>query len=118
MLLGFLACLLWSTGFVGVKFRLKYIDSPLLFAGERFFLAGLFIAPFCWGKDFKIIMYMTIFNTILGYFAYAKATAQTGYIHTKNKRAGTTFKQSIIPVLIPVHAREDMVRIKKEYSIA
>ncbi len=52
------------------------------------------------------------------YSAFSKAIAQTGYVHTKNKRAGVTFTKSVIPILIPVHSREDMVRIKKEYGIA
>jgi len=42
--LAIVACLLWSSAFVGVKFGLKY-HSPLQFAGIRFVLAGLMILP-------------------------------------------------------------------------
>ncbi len=40
------ACLLWSSAFVGIKIGLQY-TTPLQFAGIRFMLAGLLIFPFC-----------------------------------------------------------------------
>jgi drug/metabolite transporter (DMT)-like permease len=43
--LAIVACLLWSSAFVGVKTGLKY-HSPLQFAGIRFMLAGLMLLPF------------------------------------------------------------------------
>jgi len=42
--LAIIACLLWSSAFVGVKIGLKY-HSPIQFAGIRFALAGLMILP-------------------------------------------------------------------------
>jgi len=42
--LAIIACLLWSSAFVGVKIGLKY-HSPLQFAGIRFILAGLMLFP-------------------------------------------------------------------------
>ncbi len=42
--LAIVACLLWSSAFVGVKIGLKY-HTPLQFAGIRFLLAGLMILP-------------------------------------------------------------------------
>lgn len=42
--LAIVACLLWSSAFVGVKIGLKY-HSPLQFAGIRFILAGLMLLP-------------------------------------------------------------------------
>lgn len=44
ILLAIIACLLWSSAFVGVKIGLKY-QSPLQFAGLRFLLAGLLLLP-------------------------------------------------------------------------
>jgi drug/metabolite transporter (DMT)-like permease len=44
--LAVIACLLWSTAFVGIKTGLHY-TPPLQFAGIRFMLAGLLIFPFC-----------------------------------------------------------------------
>jgi drug/metabolite transporter (DMT)-like permease len=44
--LAVVACLLWSSAFVGIKIGLQY-TTPLQFAGIRFMLAGLFIFPFC-----------------------------------------------------------------------
>lgn len=43
--LAIIACLLWSTAFVGVKIGLQY-QSPLQFAGLRFFIAGILIFLF------------------------------------------------------------------------
>ncbi|MCL3779333.1 DMT family transporter [Prolixibacteraceae bacterium JC049] len=43
--LAIVACILWSTAFVGIKIGLKY-TTPLQFAGIRFFLSGLMILPF------------------------------------------------------------------------
>ena len=42
--LAVIACLLWSSAFVGVKIGLKY-HSPLQFAGLRFVISGLMLIP-------------------------------------------------------------------------
>jgi drug/metabolite transporter (DMT)-like permease len=42
--LAIIACLLWSSAFVGVKIGLKY-HSPLQFAGVRFAISGLMLIP-------------------------------------------------------------------------
>ena len=42
--LAVIACLLWSSAFVGVKIGLKY-HSPLQFAGIRFIISGLMLIP-------------------------------------------------------------------------
>lgn len=42
--LAIIACLLWSSAFVGVKIGLKY-HSPLQFAGIRFLISGLMLIP-------------------------------------------------------------------------
>ena len=44
-----LACLLWSSAFVGVKIGLRYMP-PLTFAGVRFVVSGLLLAPFWVGR--------------------------------------------------------------------
>lgn len=48
--LAVIACLLWSSAFVGVKIGLKY-HSPLQFAGIRFLISGLMLIPVVY--DFK-----------------------------------------------------------------
>lgn len=48
--LAIIACLLWSSAFVGVKIGLKY-HSPLQFAGIRFLISGLILLPVI--GDFK-----------------------------------------------------------------
>lgn len=42
--LAIVACLLWSSAFVGVKIGLKY-HSPIQFAGIRFVLSGMMLLP-------------------------------------------------------------------------
>lgn len=42
--LAIIACLLWSSAFVGVKIGLKY-QSPLQFAGIRFMISGMILLP-------------------------------------------------------------------------
>ncbi|MDP2336427.1 MAG: DMT family transporter [Bacteroidota bacterium] len=42
--LAIIACLLWSSAFVGVKIGLKY-QTPLQFAGIRFVISGLILLP-------------------------------------------------------------------------
>jgi drug/metabolite transporter (DMT)-like permease len=69
------ACLLWSTAFVGVKIGLQY-TTPLQFAGIRFFLAGLYILPFCGSlrssmrqirQNWKQVVRLGFFQTFLLY---------------------------------------------------
>lgn len=42
--LAIIACLLWSSAFVGVKIGLKY-HTPLQFAGTRFMISGILLLP-------------------------------------------------------------------------
>lgn len=56
IILAITACVVWSTAFVGIKIGLRY-TTPLHLAGIRFFLAGLFILPFCknYIQNFRVI---------------------------------------------------------------
>lgn len=49
LILATIACLLWSTAFVGVKVGLNY-SGPFAFAGKRFMLAGILLLPFWWSR--------------------------------------------------------------------
>lgn len=73
--LAILACLLWSTAFVGVKIGLRYSD-PFSFAGIRFMLAGIMLIPFWWKRrspfsvvreNSKVIFLVAFFQTFLMY---------------------------------------------------
>lgn len=73
--LAILACLLWSTAFVGIKVGLRYA-SPWFFAGTRFLLSGLLLFPLSGGlknirSDFrqhgKTIMIVALLQTFLLY---------------------------------------------------
>jgi len=70
-----LACLLWSSAFVGVKIGLKY-TSPLQFAGIRFFISGIMLLPFCgelsrilyfFNKYWRYILLVGFLQTFLAY---------------------------------------------------
>ena len=72
------ACLLWSTAFVGVKIGLQY-TTPLQFAGIRFFLAGVYILPFCGNlrsslrqirQNWKQVLRLGFFQTFLLYTCF------------------------------------------------
>ncbi len=75
VLLAVLACLLWSTAFVGVKIGLRYSD-PFSFAGTRFMLSGLLLVPFWWrrggrfsaiGAVFPLVFKVAVCQTFLLY---------------------------------------------------
>lgn len=81
ILMGILACFLWSTAFAGVKIGYRYLPAPFTFAGLRFTLAGLILIPFCWRKNTfqllikhrKLITYVVLLNTAVGYALYYTA---------------------------------------------
>jgi len=87
--LAILACLLWSTAFVGVKVGLRYSD-PFSFAGIRFMLAGLMLVPFWWPRrssfllikqNIKLILLVCFFQTFLLYgLFYLAMTMVSGAI--------------------------------------
>jgi len=74
--LAIIACFLWSTAFVGVKYGLQY-STPLQFAGIRFFISGLLILPFIHcglqnyltylGKNIRIVLVISFLQTVLQY---------------------------------------------------
>ncbi|MBN1598729.1 MAG: DMT family transporter [Bacteroidales bacterium] len=73
--LAVLACILWSTAFVGIKIGLRY-SGPLQFAGIRFMISGLIILPFCTNikndmillkKNIRKIFLISLFQTVLLY---------------------------------------------------
>lgn len=72
------ACLLWSTAYAGIKLGLQY-DTPLHFAGIRFFISGLMILPFTVRpseyirmiRDYRnVVIYVTILQTIINYILF------------------------------------------------
>ena len=78
IMMGILACFLWSTAFAGVKIGFRYLPAPFTFAGLRFTLAGLILIPFCWRRDAfrlmlhhrRLIAYVVLLNTAIGYALY------------------------------------------------
>ncbi len=74
-ILAIIACLLWSTAFVAVKYTLGYM-SPLTLAGIRFMLAGLLLLPLCggvkalravWVEHRSTLLLASLLNTVLLY---------------------------------------------------
>lgn len=80
------ACLLWSTAFAFVKIGFQYMPKPFTFAGLRFTLAGLILIPFVYRKgtfekifkSWKVIAYVVVLNTALGYALYYTAMSYVG----------------------------------------
>lgn len=71
-----LACLLWSSAFVGIKIGLPY-TTPLQFAGIRFFISGLLVLPVAiyynpgiigvFRKHIRFILSLGLLQTFLQY---------------------------------------------------
>ncbi len=71
-----LACLLWSSAFVGIKIGLPY-TTPLQFAGIRFFISGLMVLPLAiyfnpgflriFRNHIKFILMLGLLQTFLQY---------------------------------------------------
>lgn len=76
--LAIIACILWSTAFVGIKIGLQY-NKPLQFAGLRFIISGLMIFPFIpnlreklvivW-NNFQIIILVGLVQTVFQYSVF------------------------------------------------
>jgi drug/metabolite transporter (DMT)-like permease len=76
MLQAILACLLWSSAFVGIKIGLPY-TTPLQFAGIRFFISGLLVLPVAVyynpgimqvvRDNFRFIIFLGLLQTFLQY---------------------------------------------------
>jgi drug/metabolite transporter (DMT)-like permease len=73
--LAIVACLLWSTAFVGIKIGLEY-TTPMQFAGTRFFLSGIMILPLVasWKRlfldlkrHFRVFLKIAFFQTFVLY---------------------------------------------------
>jgi len=87
ILLAILACLLWSTAFVGVKIGLQYA-KPFGFAGIRFMISGLILLPFTGGilryfgiirANFQRILILALIQTFIAYaFLYFGMTLVPG----------------------------------------
>ncbi len=69
------ACIIWSTAFPAVKIGLEWVD-PLTFAGWRFILAGVLLAPFCGSprkylssirQHWRVILSVSILQTTISY---------------------------------------------------
>jgi drug/metabolite transporter (DMT)-like permease len=72
------ACLLWSTVYAGIKIGLQY-DSPLHFAGIRFIISGIILAPFALKTPhlismlrthWKIIFWVTFLQALTNYILF------------------------------------------------
>jgi len=76
IILAVIACLLWSSAFAGVKIGLQY-ETPLQFAGIRFFIAGWLVFPLAFRNNphyfrivrnqLKMILLIAFMQTFLQY---------------------------------------------------
>ncbi len=120
--LAVIACLLWSTAFVGIKIGLAY-TTPLRFAGARFFLAGAVLLPAAGGWK----MLSASVRRHYGYIAAVSLLSTTGvyalfYLGLSMGSASTT---AIIvgggPLFIAVMAHlfmvDDRMTLRKGLSL-
>jgi drug/metabolite transporter (DMT)-like permease len=72
------ACLLWSTVYAGIKIGLQY-DTPLHFAGLRFFISGSMILPFTLRpaafismvkEHWKIVLMVMFLQALMNYILF------------------------------------------------
>lgn len=121
--LAIVACILWATAFVGVKIGLKY-NSPLQFAGIRFFISGLVILPFipnlrsklsaAWGNKGKIVL-VGLIQTFLQYaLFYSGMNLVPGALGAMIIGSGPLFIALVAHFLMP----GDTLTRKKIFSIA
>jgi drug/metabolite transporter (DMT)-like permease len=71
-----IACMLWSSAFVGIKIGLPY-TTPLQFAGIRFFISGLLVLPLAiyfnpkylsiFRSNIKFLLFLGLLQTFLQY---------------------------------------------------
>ncbi len=120
--LAVLACLLWSTAFVGVKIGLRYSD-PFSFAGIRFMLAGLLLIPFWWNRrpgfdeilaNRRVILLVGFFQTFLMYgLFYLAMTMVSGAI------AAILIGTSPLTAAVVAHysMTEDSLSLPKSFSL-
>ena len=76
IILAVIACLLWSSAFAGVKIGLQY-ETPLQFAGIRFFISGWLVFPLAFRNNpsyfriitsnWKMILVIAFMQTFLQY---------------------------------------------------
>lgn len=76
--LAIIACLLWSSAFVGVKIGLKY-HTPFQFAGVRFILSGIMLMLYLnnfrdyWRevrREWRFVIKVAVFQTVIQYMLF------------------------------------------------
>lgn len=120
--LAIIACTLWATAFVGVKIGLKY-NSPLQFAGIRFFISGLMILPFienlrskthtAWKNKGKIMLVGLIQTTLQYALFYTGMNYVPGSLGAMIVGSGPLFVALVAHFLMP----GDTLTRKKMFSI-
>ncbi len=120
--LAIIACILWSTAFVGIKIGLQY-SKPLQFAGLRFIISGLMIFPFIpnlreklvivW-NNFQIIILVGLVQTVFQYSVfYMGMDYVPGALGAMIVGSGPLFVAIVAHLLIP----NDKITKRKLVSI-
>ena len=121
-LLAVLACLLWSTAFVGIKIGLAY-TTPLNFAGLRFFIAGAMVIPFAGGpralkatlfRHVRFIVTVSLLSTVFVYaFFYLGISLGTASTTAIVVGSGPLFVAVMAHLAMP----NDKLTIRKSVSL-
>ena len=120
--LAILTCLVWSTAYASIKVGLKY-DTPLHFAGLRFFLAGLLIVPFTGnirenirmirnnpGVVFSVTLLQIIVNYVLFYLGMAFVPGALGAVIIGSQPLLTA-------IVAAVMSKDESITRKKFFTI-
>ncbi|MBD3421647.1 MAG: EamA family transporter [Chitinivibrionales bacterium] len=121
-LLALVACLLWSTAFIGIKAGLQY-TTPFQFAGYRFMISGLILLPFSY-KSIRLfksrpalilrILLISFFNTFMLYAAfYYGITILSGALTAITVGSGPI----ITALLTHLYIRGDKMTMRKLVSL-
>lgn len=116
--LAIIACLLWSSAFVGVKIGLQY-HTPLQFAGIRFAISGIMLVPVIgsfsrlWKEtkeNFGFVMLIAFLQVVLQYSLF-----YTGINLVPSSIAAMVIGSSPLFIAVVAHytiANDSMTRIK------
>lgn len=118
-----IACLLWSSAFVGIKIGLPY-TTPLQFAGIRFFISGLLVLPVAlyFSRDYlavlrsnaKFLLFLGMLQTFLQYaLFYTGINMVPGAVGAIVIGSGPLFIAIVVHFFIP----GDQMNLKKTLII-
>ncbi len=81
IVLAVIACLLWSSAFAGIKIGLQY-ETPLQFAGIRFFIAGWLVFPLAYKNNTDYFRILTVQWKMILLISFLQTFLQNALFYT------------------------------------